>query len=80
MIELVKMSRFSSSENYFIYRHIFKYLAQSGQKLPDSLDKDILRIAEIDFPSFKNKLVPVLHQNQIQLNIIIKIRSIFNVY
>ena len=59
VIELVKMSRFSSSENYFIYRHIFKYLAQSGQKLPDSLDKDILRIAEIDFPSFKNKLVPV---------------------
>lgn len=56
VIELVKVSKFSSPQIYFFHRHIFKYLAQSGQNLPDSLKKDILSIAEIDFPSFKKKM------------------------
>ena len=41
---------------YFQYRHVFKYLVESGQPLPSELPEETLALLKIDFPTinFKN--------------------------
>ena len=40
----------NTSSEYFHNRHIFRYLFQTGQKLPEKLDRNIRKLLEIDFP------------------------------
>ena len=39
-------------KNYFEYRHVFKYLIQTGQGIPQGIDESILNLLRIDFPNF----------------------------
>ena len=36
---------------YFMYRHVYRYLIESGQKLPDNLSENTKAMLEIDFPN-----------------------------
>ena len=43
-------------KNYFKYRHVFNYLIQTGQKIPQGIDWSVLEILRIDFPNDMVKL------------------------
>lgn len=40
--------------DYFKYRHIFKYLIQTGQELPQKLSEEARTLSQIDFPQLIN--------------------------
>ena len=39
-------------ENYFAYHHVFKYLIQTGQGIPQGINESILELLRIDFPKY----------------------------
>ena len=44
-----------NSYDYFKYRHIFKYLIQTGQELPQNLSEGARTLLQIDFPQIIKK-------------------------
>ena len=43
-------------ENYFDYRHVFNYLIQTKQEIPQGIDESVLDLLRMDFPNYVAKL------------------------